>query len=221
MKLIYKDMGHIISWSGGYVCELIVENKNLFFEMVRNLTVQSEGENGDFILSVKDKPVEFSRYAEVNVQFAPFIVNRKSLLTRLCGKLEKNALSAEFYVKATDLLCELEKLVFQISEELPFEIRCKNLTVGNIIRAVAPEIEEEDKNAVEKIFEYMELVRELDRDRLFVMVNMRSYFDDCDMEKFAESVCLHDFKVLLLENCSFQKLKHTRRYTVDSDLCEF
>ena len=79
----------------------------------------------------------------------------------------------------------------------------------------------DEKTALEKIFAYMELVRELDRDRLFIMVHMRSYFSDEDMERFVESVCLHDFKVLLLESNAYSRLKNTKRYIVDEDLCEF
>ena len=45
-------------------------------------------------------------------------------------------------------------------------------------------------------------------------------FDE-EMEKFTESACLHDFKVLLLENYAGEVLKNTKRYIVDSDLCEF
>ena len=67
----------------------------------------------------------------------------------------------------------------------------------------------------------MELVRELDRDKLFIMVNMRTFFSDQDMEMFAESVCLHDFKVLLLESTSFSNLKNVKKYIIDEDLCEF
>ena len=67
----------------------------------------------------------------------------------------------------------------------------------------------------------MELVRELDRDRLFIMTNMRTYFSDEEMETFVESVCLHDFRVLLLESTSSVRLKSTKRFTVDDDLCEF
>ena len=67
----------------------------------------------------------------------------------------------------------------------------------------------------------MELVRELDRDRLFIMVNMRTYFTDDEMNTFIESVCLHGFNVLLIESLSREALKNTPRFTVDEDLCEF
>ena len=67
----------------------------------------------------------------------------------------------------------------------------------------------------------MELMRELDRDRLFIMINMRSYFSNEEMERFVESVCLHDFKLLLIESTSRSILNNTKRYTIDEDLCEF
>lgn len=221
MKLVYSDMGHILRFDSGYVNELVIENKKMFFDVVNNMAMQADGSRGDCVLSVADKPVEFSKYADLTVQFAPFQVNRKSLLTKLYASLEKNALIAENYTKTGELLGELERYVLQLSEELPFEINCPKLTIGSVIRALSPIIEESNKSALEKIFAYMELVRELDRDKLFIMVNMRSYFSDEEMENFTESACLHDFQVLLLENFLSPKLKYTKRFIIDADLCEF
>ncbi|MGM9644078.1 MAG: type II-A CRISPR-associated protein Csn2 [Eubacteriales bacterium] len=221
MKLVYKNMEHIISFDHGYVNELVIENKKMFFDVVNNATVQSDGGSGDFLLSVSDKPVDFSRYADVTVQFAPFQINRKSLLTKLYASLEQKAMLAENYKATGELLAELERYVLLLSDDLPFEVDCQRLSIGPIIKAVSPEIDETDKTHLEKIFAYMELVRELDRDRLFIMINMRTYFSDDEMETFVESVCLHGFKVLLIENSAQIKLKNTKRYTVDEDLCEF
>ena len=221
MKLIYKDMGHIIAFGNGYVSELVIENKKMFFEAVNSALLQVDGGCGRFLLSLSDKPVEFSRYADVTIQFAPFQINRKSLLTKLYASLEQKALLAENYKATGELLGDIERYVLQLSEDLPFEVDCQKLSIGHVIKAISPEIDEEDKTPLEKIFAYMELVRELDRDRLFVMINIRTYFSDDEMENFVESVCLHEFKVLLIESSAQRKLKNTIRYTVDEDLCEF
>lgn len=221
MKLVYSGMSHILSFDGSYVSELIVENKKLFFEMVNSMVAQSNGMAGGCVLSVADKPVDFSKYADLTIQFAPFQANRKSLLTKLYSVIEQKALLAENYMQTVELLSKMEKYIFYLTEDFPFEIGCQKLAMGSIIRALAPEIEESNKSVLEKIFSYMELVRELDRDRLFIMINMRSYFTDTDMEEFIKSVCLHNFKMLLLSNVSEAKLKNTKRYIIDSDLCEF
>lgn len=220
MKLIYKDIGHIIDFEDDNVNELIIENKKMFFNVVNSMSMQANGLSGDCILSVADKPVEFSGYSDFNVQFAPFQINRKSLLTKLCAELEKKSLIPENYMKTEELIGELERYVLYLSEDFPFEINCRKLAMGSVIRAISPEIEECDKSPLEKIFAYMELVRELERDKLFIMVNMRSYFSDEEMEKFTESVFLHVFKVLLVENSEMPRLKYSRRYVVDDDLCE-
>ena len=221
MKLVYKDTGHILSFDEGYVNELVVENKKLFFEIVSSIAAQVDGGHGDCVLSIKDRPVEFGKYADLTVQFAPFELNRKSLLTKLYSSLEHKALLAENYTQTGNLLVDIERFMLYLSEELPFDVNCQRLTIGSIIKAVSPEIDDTDKSALERIFSYMELVRELDRDRLFIMVNMRSYFDNSEMETFTESASLHGFRVLLLESTSQSKLKNTQRYTVDEDLCEF
>ena len=221
MKLVYSNMGHILRFDEGYVSELIIENRKMFFDVVDSMHRQAEGQRGDCVLSVSDRPVEFSKYADLTVQFAPFQVNRKSLLTKLYAAMEKKAQDPEVCSKTWELIGELERYMSGLSEEFPFEISCRKLAMGSIIRALAPEIEENEKSPIEKVFAYMELVRELDRDKLFIMVNMRSYFSDEEMEKFTESVSLHDFKVLLLESYEAAKLKNTKRFVVDADLCEF
>ena len=221
MKFVYRDMGHILCFDGGYVNELVVENKRMFFNLVNSMAMQAEGLSGDCVLSISNKPVEFSKYADLTLQFAPFQLNRKSLITKLYSVLEKNAVNAENYVKTGEVLGEIERYLLQLSEDLPFEINCQKLAIGPIIRALSPEFEENDKDTLEKIFTYMELVCELDRDKMFIMFNMRTYFSDDEMSNFIESACLHDFKVLLVENFSSTRLKNVRRFTIDMDLCEF
>ena len=221
MKLAYGSMEHIIRLGEGYVSELIIENKKMFFEMVNNIVMQTEGLPGNCVLSIADRPVEFSKYADVIVQLAPFQINKKSLLTKLYATIEQKAIQSEHYMKTAELLGNMESYIFSLVDDLPFDITCKKIAIGPIIRAISPEIDESEKTTLEKLFAYMELVRELDRDRLFITINLRTYFSDEDLERFIESVTLHDFKVLLLENVSFHPLKSTKRYVIDDDLCEF
>lgn len=220
MKLIHAEMERIIEFNNGYVNELVIENKKQFMEMVKDITIQSEGSKGNFVLSIKDKPVELSKYADVTIQFAPFQINRKSLLTKLYSAIEQKALLAENFIKTEEILSKLEQYIHYLAEDFSVEIDCQRIAIGPIIKALTPEIEESDKSTIEKVFDYMQMVREFDKDRLFIMVNMRTYFTDTEMELFIESVCLHDFKVLLMESTAFSVLSNVKRYIIDADLCE-
>ena len=221
MKLVYKNMGHVIKFEQGYVNELVIENQKLFFDFVQSISLQSEGSEGDCTLSISDKIVDFGKYTDITSQFAPFLVNRKGLLTKLYSSLEEKAHLPENYMKTCELLSMLEAHIHQLAEDFAFDVECPKNAIGPIIKAMGVQVDDSEKKPMENIFSYMELVRELDKDRLFIMINMRSYFRDNDMEKFIESVCLHGFRLLLLESHSYSKLKSTKRYTVDEDLCEF
>lgn len=221
MKLVHKNMEHVLDFAPGCGVELVVENRPLFRRMTYDLAEQSDGGKGDWLLSEGEKPVEFSRYVDLTLQLSPFSLNRKSLLTKLCATLEQRALSPAFYMKTVDLLAAWERLVQELAGELPMAIDCTKAAVGSLLRASGLEVLEGEDSPVDNIFSYMELVRELDRERLFIFVNMRSYFSDQEVSCLLESACLHDFKVMLLESVARAPLPQLVRYTVDEDLCEF
>ena len=66
----------------------------------------------------------------------------------------------------------------------------------------------------------MELVREFDRDRLFVTVNMRSYIDDPEIELLMKTVLDHGYHLIMVENKEYERLQYEERWIVDKDLCE-
>ena len=66
----------------------------------------------------------------------------------------------------------------------------------------------------------MELVREFDRDRLFVFVDLRAYFPKRELLEFARTAISHRFKVLFIEPREYPRLECERRVVIDSDLCE-
>lgn len=221
MKLSYENMGHLLLLGEEKNVELVIENKKMFLEVVESLTEQIEGGVGKAVLSIDDRPVELSRYADITVSFAPFHMNRKPLLTKLCNALEEKALAPEHYIKAGELLRALELFVDALSEDFPFDVECQKAAVGPLLRAIAPEVADNEKSTVERILNYMEIVRELDRERLFVFVNMRTYFADEEMNAFLKTTYRRDHRVLLVESADFPRLENCKRYTVDADLCEF
>lgn len=220
MKLAYKELECLLPFPEGTANELVVENKPLFLRMVSDLAAQAEGQPGSAILSIDNTPVEISKFMELCSCFAPFSLNRKSLLSKLQSAMERQALDSEHYLRTNELLSAIEAFADDLSLEYSVELRYNKLSVSSLLRSMGIEIEEPTHSPLETILDYMELVRELDRDKLFVMVNMRCFFSDSDMVQWIRSACSHDFKVLLLESTAFSPLSDTKRYIVDEDLCE-
>lgn len=72
----------------------------------------------------------------------------------------------------------------------------------------------------EKILDYIELVTEYDRKKLFIMLNLRSYIDDSEMEYFMKEVLQRKYHVLMIESSEHKKLLYEKRTVVDAFLCE-
>ena len=68
--------------------------------------------------------------------------------------------------------------------------------------------------------DYMELIEEFDRQRLFFTLNMRSFVTDEDMESFSLTAVSHGYHVIGIETSAHPLLSLEKRVIIDSDLCE-
>lgn len=109
-----------------------------------------------------------------------------------------------------------------VSERCKLDLKMGyKLSIGSVIKAAGIGIADDYENDLERLLDYMELVRELERDKLFVLVNLRSYYSDADLNTFLDTVLQHAFQVLLIDGASRKLLQNEQRITVDADLCEF
>ena len=220
MKLVHPLLQTVFDTEQHSVLSLVSENANFFRTFLEDLTAQINGEPGQIVLSLRDQPVDAGKYLEVLDQFVPFEINRKPLLTKILGVLEKKALNEDFYFSTRTLLADVEKYAEDLAFFFYFDIICSKVSVSSLLRAIGIELRDDYENLAEKILDYMELVREYDRDKLFLSVNLRSYFSERETEMFVGSASLHGFHLLMLENREYPRLPNEFRVVIDEDLCE-
>ena len=224
MKFVHPDINTVFDWSTSCVHTLVIENQPLFRRIIRDIYFSIEGETTLATLSINDKIVKMSKCCELISEFIHFDINRKTLLNKICVALEHNALSPECYLETQRLLSEIENKVSEWSFGFPCNITASSVLVPNLLKAIGVAIVDDydgEVGDVEKIIDYMELVREFDCDKLFVFVNMRSYFSDSVVEDFLKTIVAHEFEVLMVESNAYSMLENEKRVTIDADLCEF
>lgn len=220
MKLAYPDLLNVIAFNDQAINEVVIENKDLFREITADISLQLSGHCGKTVLSIGDTPVELSRHAEMFREFSPFNLNQKSLISKIVQALERESGKPVWIEQSAELLRVIELYLDNLSFDFPCDLTYTKMNISGVIKAVGIEIIDDDDNDIERLIDYMQLVREYDRDKLYIMVNMRSFFTDDIMEKFIETVLDHRFNVLLLEGHEYTKLNRTNRLIVDEDLCE-
>lgn len=220
MKFVYPELHTVFDTSDGFLHVLVIENQELFQNLIRDIVRQIAGETGYAVVSENDTLLPFPKYVEILDRFVPFELNRKPLLNKIVSVLEKTALSERHYAETMQTLGQAEQLLDALSFEFSCDIVFPQLTAASLLKAAAPQLREEDKSPAEQALDYMQLVCEFEREKLFVTVNLRSYVSDRDMELFADTVLSHGYMLLMLENREYTRLALEKRWIVDSDLCE-
>ena len=146
-------------------------------------------------------------------------MNEKRLISKIQNFLEKEALNPDNFNKTMEVLANIEQYVYRLADTFPYELDFTGINISSLIKMCGLSIVDDSISNIEKIYNYMSIVRELLGDRLFVFANIRSYYSDDDMYKFVETVVDHKFKVLLVENYERNILSGTRRLIIDNDLC--
>ena len=219
MRFVYPNITHAFEFFGN-ACELIIENQKMLCDVLKDITGQADGMDGKAVLSLSDTPVDFGKYSEIIDRFIPFEVNTKTLQSSLCKAMEKDAVGDEFFVKTGEFLANAENYLDSLCFDYPCEVSFPKLSIGSFIKAASPQFEVKSDSILENILDYMMLVREFDRDKLFITVNLRSFFDDVEVQRFVDSTVSHDFKLLMIESHERKSLNKTVRVIIDNDLCE-
>lgn len=104
---------------------------------------------------------------------------------------------------------------------LPGDIVCEKCSVAGILKGIGITLRDDYDDPLERLLDFMELVREFDRDKLFVLAGLRSFFSDAKVELFLDTALAHGYRILLLDSTAREILPHEKRLTIDNDLCEF
>lgn len=219
--LAHPALDSLFCFDKGYVSTLVIEEPGFFRQFLRDIYSQTEGFEGQTVLSEHDTVIPLYGNTELIDDILHFQINRKNLLTKIVSWLERQAVGESFFMRTAELLSTAEQLISDLSFDLPCDTVCSKISIGSFLKSVGIEISDDYPNDLERFLDYMELVRQFDKNRLFIFVNLRSYYSDDDLSAFFSSIVAHEYRVFLVDNTAGQLLPSERRVTVDNDLCEF
>lgn len=219
MKIILRGINKVFDTNINYVNEVIIENQKLLLEILEDFNLQFNGGTGENVISENDKVLTTDKYCEVHSRFVPFEMNSKLLNSKLNAAMEKVALLGEHYNATMEEIGRLEKYFEEISFELQGDIQFNKINISSLIKAVGISFNENYENLKEKILDYIELVTEYDKEKVFIFLNLRTFISDDEMKIFIAEIVKRHYQILLLESNERKLLPNCTRCIVDSDLC--
>lgn len=221
MRFVYPLITEEFETDRGYFNTIVVENQPFLCEIIEDLCNQKNGDEGKAVVSENNVPLSISKNVEIIDRFIPFELNTKPIISGICSVLESCAYNEINYSRTNEILAELERYLYDISMDVPCSVCFDAITISSIIKHSGVGIDIKGAGIAEKLCEYMELVTELDRKKLFFVINLRSFINDMDMQNFIQTVLMHGYHVIAIENHSYSKLINEKRIIIDSDMCEF
>lgn len=219
-RFAHPEYHTILEFAEDYVNTVVIENPMEFRAIVSDIYAQIDGHNGRLVLSCDYEPLSLGKNADVVGQFVPFEINSKTLQTKICNAMECVAVDETHFLQTQELVGAVRDHLNKLLFEYPFSFDYEKLSISAIIKASGVRISTEDASPIEQVLCYIRALREFDKDRVVILINMRSYYSSNEMQCFLDEVLLKKYEVLLLDNKDYPMLKGEHRLIIDEDLCE-
>lgn len=220
MILAHPQMESVLDLSGEKVQTIVIENQDFFRGFLQDIQSQIDGFSGKTVISEKNKILDWPKYGELLDRFLSLSLNRKPLLTKISAAMEAQAMSEAFYGRSVQLLSQVEQYLDDLAFSMDCDVTCGQCTIAGLLKAAGIALREDYADPMEQLLDYMELVRCYEREKLFVFVNLRSFFPDEAVSRFLQSALDHGFLLLLIDSQDHPRLPEEQRLVIDKDLCE-
>lgn len=220
MKLAYEKMSTVIEISPGYFTGLIIENGRFLYGFLNDLNQAINDMDSGVIISEKEQPIKISKNVSLITDFIGFTINQKSLLTKISGELEKTACNGKFYEETQRVLAYIENYVNELTIDYSCELSCEKLSIQSLLKGLGISLVDDYDSLEEKVLAYMDLAREFEGKKLFILYNLRCLIPADRLQLMINTAIEREHSVLLVDNMDYPKLDNERRIVVDNELCE-
>ena len=220
MKIATELLTHTIEVRPSGITSVVIEEPKLFRNLVGEFVDAAEHGDETIFFSEGDARVPSEKAVEVVQVFVPFTLNSKTLTSALTKRIERLAIAPDRYLETVRAVAEMSGYVRRLAMEIPHAVECEGLTIAGVLKASALRFAEEEGNMSEQLLGYFRLVREFVGERVYVLVNARTFLSDEELKGLLSVCQLEQMKILLLDGVAKDLLPDEDRLLIDKDLCE-
>ncbi|MBE5040619.1 type II-A CRISPR-associated protein Csn2 [Ructibacterium gallinarum] len=199
---------------------LVIENPSYFVHFLNEIWKASQKETSEIVFSSQHVPLDMAKKLEILQTFVPFETNRKNLVTKLYQYAEKVMMGEEFFVSTQKLMQDHLDYITKIAQNLPFPLDFSDtFEVSYLMKAVDLRFDTAYASLGEQVVDYMESVTMLEGEKCFVLVNLRDYISDREMDAFYQTVLYKKLKVLVVSAKDYPLSGYETKTIIDHTLC--
>ena len=220
MKLIYPQIKTVLDTEIDKVWVLEIENKAFFRKCVLDICDQINGAEGQFSLYCGDEEEDISSTCEIILNPLEINLTQKKLLGAVERAMENRLKEVLPSIELNRDLRNIKDIINNLAFDMNLEIEASRLVPEDLIKIAGITLKEKNNSAIEKMLNYMSLVRRYEKNKLFIFINLHSYFNSEELNSFLKEVLQMDLDVILMNSSNFPSSPEISRTIIDKDLCE-
>ena len=219
MRLVNIKYNIDIDISENKVYELAIEHHGIFTKVVESLIEQSNGKDGDFVLSDKGTVIKLDKCTDIIIDYFSLTPNNKKVLGKLYSQLE--TLAEDYYEQKSDINSRIVSLLEDMTTSIGFADVNYNLEFkwSDIFKIYGLEFSTDASDIMEKLISYIKIVSMFTDIKLLFLVNIRSYLNEEELERIYEISDYCKVSLVLVEAYDSIERNAEIRYIIDKDQC--
>lgn len=219
MKLVHPDIETAFVFEDK-INVLNIENGKFFRELIEDFYSQINGFCGKFVLSDNETVLDLSKNAVIISDFFNLDFSDKKMQNKLYSKLQ-TIVADKLQAESSNLNLLFYEFFNKLNSESDFSLDyCEETAITNIFKCFGLTFSVQELSFVEKLTRYIEVLTQLLGFKLVVLINLKSFLSETELDLIYQFFTYNDIKVLLLENGAKQKISSEFVVTIDNDLCE-
>ena len=219
MRLVDYKTGINIDFEQESINILQLENAKVMFDVCNDLFKQCSGEDGNFVLSDDLKTLNFADCCQFIPNIFDLGLNGKKIENLLQKKLQSIINGGDY----AEQFFAIDKSIVELNNKLLPNIDLQisyndDLQFCDIFKICGYKIEEK-QNLFDRIIDYVDVVSELSKTKLFIFVDLFPYISQEQTQKLVKQFEYMDIKVLFVTSFLPYKIDNVKKTIVDADLC--
>ena len=219
MRLVYAKYGIEIQLKENEVCTLALEHPTVFTDFLQNLIDQTDGREGELILSDESQQMSFVKNVVLITNPLTVDSNEKRILTKLYKELDENTKQLMYESYSTinsQLLQFIEEMISTVPYQLSTEI---DLNVTALLKSYNVKIAVNGTEPLERLIDYLRAIASICDIRIFVILNLKQFFAADQVRQLYEFCFYSKIYLINLEGQKNYVLPEEKCVIIDKDLC--
>lgn len=219
MRITNAGENLVIDIQDGRIPVLVLEHAQTFSEIIRDIYCQSQGGDGNIILSENGSLLTFSKTAMMISDYFSLDFNQKKILNTLYKNMQTAA--ADFTMEKDKLTGQAINLLEKIIASVRFDHVAYNFELdwNTLFKAFEVRVEEDYASLPEKLISFMHICAELMNLKLLIFVGLKAYVSDDEIKQIYEMAAYLKLNLLLIEPVERKVLNQEDYYIIDKDRC--